>query len=357
MKVAIITDQHFGVRNDSPQFLDYYEKFYKDTFFPTLDNESISTVLVLGDTFDRRKYVNFNTLKRAKEMFFDELERRNIHVIMIVGNHDTFFKNTNDVNSVDLLLENYKNITVIENAKTIKIDGLEVCMLPWICAENYADSINEIKNTKASICMGHLEIAGFAMYRGMHSDEGLDRGLFDKFEYTFSGHYHHKHNFGSIYYLGNPYELTWQDYADPRGFHIFDFNTFDVLTFIQNPNSMFHKIMYDDKAESVIDINAKDLSKYTDTHVKVVVVNKTNPYLFEKFVNRLYQINPADVTIAEDFSELTEELNSDTIDQADDTLSILNKYVDTINEDHIDNSKLKNIFKELYVEALNPDTE
>lgn len=357
MKVAIITDQHFGVRNDSPQFLDYYEKFYKDTFFPTLDNESISTVLVLGDTFDRRKYVNFNTLKRAKEMFFDELERRNIHVIMIVGNHDTFFKNTNDVNSVDLLLENYKNITIIENAKTVKIDGLEVCMLPWICAENYVDSINEIKNTKASICMGHLEIAGFAMYRGMHSDEGLERGLFDKFEYTFSGHYHHKHNFGNIYYLGNPYELTWQDYADPRGFHIFDFGTLDVPTFIQNPNSMFHKIMYDDKAESVIDINAKDLSKYTDTHVKVVVVNKTNPYLFEKFVNRLYQINPADVTIAEDFSELTEELNSDTIDQADDTLSILNKYVDTIKEDHIDNSKLKNIFKELYVEALNPDTE
>ena len=357
MKVAIITDQHFGVRNDSPQFLDYYEKFYRDTFFPNLNSSFISTILVLGDTFDRRKYVNFNTLKRSKEMFFDELLKRNIKVYMLVGNHDTFFKNTNEVNSVDLLLKSYSNIEVIEDPKTITIDGFEVCMLPWICAENYQQSMDEIKNTNATICMGHLEIAGFAMYRGMHSHEGLSSELFNKFEYTFSGHYHHKHNFSNIYYLGNPYELTWQDYSDPRGFHTFDFATLDEPYFIENPNQMFHKIMYDDKAETVIDINAKNLDCYTDTHVKVVVVNKTNPYLFEKFVNRLYQVNPADVTIAEDFSELTEDLNSDTIDQADDTLSILNKYVDTIKEDHIDNNKLKNIFKELYVEALNPDTE
>jgi hypothetical protein len=246
---------------------------------------------------------------------------------------------------------------IIDHPTEIAVGDYKVCMLPWICADNYQDSMNVIKQSKANICMGHLEIAGFAMYRGMHSDEGLDRELFNKFEYTFSGHYHHKHNFGNIYYLGNPYELTWQDYSDPRGFHIFDFNTLDEPKFITNPNNMFHKIMYDDKAETVIEINAKDLSKYTNTHVKVVVINKTNPYLFEKFVNRLYQVNPADVSIAEDFSELTEDLNSDTIDQADDTLSILNKYVDTIKEDHIDNNKLKNIFKELYVEALNPDTE
>lgn len=337
--------------------MDYYEKFYRDIFFPSLDGDSISTVLVLGDTFDRRKYINFNTLKRTREMFFDELLARNINVIMLAGNHDTFFKNTNDVNSIDLLLNDYSNITIIDHPTEITVGEYKVCMLPWICADNYQDSMDVIKQSKANICMGHLEIAGFAMYRGMHSDEGLDRELFNKFEYTFSGHYHHKHNFGNIYYLGNPYELTWQDYSDPRGFHIFDFNTMDEPRFIANPNNMFLKIMYDDKAETVIEINAKDLSKYTNTHVKVVVINKTNPYLFEKFVNRLYQSNPADVSIAEDFSELTEDLNSDIIDQADDTLSILSKYVDTIKEDHIDNNKLKNIFKELYVEALNPDTE
>ncbi|NCA22519.1 MAG: hypothetical protein EBS86_15460 [Crocinitomicaceae bacterium] len=100
MKVAIITDQHFGARNDSTLFLDFYEKFYRDTFFPTLIKEKIDTVLILGDTFDRRKYINFFSLKRAKQMFFDPLFQMGIQVHMLAGNHDTYFKNTNDVNSV-----------------------------------------------------------------------------------------------------------------------------------------------------------------------------------------------------------------------------------------------------------------
>ena len=101
MKVAIITDQHFGARNDSTHFLDFYEKFYNEIFFPTIKSAGIDTVLILGDTFDRRKYVNFFTLKRAKQMFFDPLAQMGVDVHMLAGNHDTYFKNTNDVNSVD----------------------------------------------------------------------------------------------------------------------------------------------------------------------------------------------------------------------------------------------------------------
>ena len=356
MKVAIITDQHFGARNDSVHFLDYYEKFYKETFFPKLEEENIKTVLILGDTFDRRKYVNFYSLKRTKEMFFDRLANLGIKVHMLAGNHDTYFKNTNDVNSVDLLLREYDNINVIDTPQTIHLrfanGEYDVCMVPWICSENYEQCMAEIKNTSATLCMGHFEIAGFAMHRGMPSMEGLDRDIFKRFEYTFSGHYHHKSNSGNIYYLGNPYELTWQDYSDSRGFHIFDLDSRN-LHFVQNPNVMFHRIVYDDKLESIKDILNKDFSMYTNTYVKVVVLNKTNPYLFDQFMNKLYGINPIDITIAEDFIDLTEGLEDDMIDQAEDTLSILNKYVDSIQEENIDNNKLKNILRELYVEALN----
>jgi hypothetical protein len=277
---------------------------------------------------------------------------------MLAGNHDTYFKNTNDVNSVDLLLAEYNNINVINSPQTIHLNygetSYDVCMLPWICADNYENSMLEIKNTSATICMGHLEVAGFAMYRGMPSEEGLDRSLFNKFEYTFSGHYHHKSSSNGIYYLGNPYELTWQDYNDPRGFHLFDLGTRE-LEFIQNPNTMFHKITYDDKEESITDVTNKDLSKYTGTYVKVVVINKTNPYLFDKLMNNLYNVNPIDVTIAEDFTDLTEGIDDNMVDQAEDTLSILNKFVDNIKEDSIDNGKLKTLLKELYVEALNTE--
>jgi len=358
MKVAIITDQHFGARNDSIHFLDFYEKFYDEVFFPNIQAAGISTVLILGDTFDRRKYVNFFTLKKTKQMFFDPLHQMGIEVHMLAGNHDTYFKNTNDVNSVDLLLKEYDNITVIDSPQTIHLKyadtSYDVCMLPWICAENYDRSMEEVKNTSATICMGHLEVAGFAMYRGMPSHEGLDRALFRKFEYTFSGHYHHRSNADGIFYLGNPYELTWQDYNDDRGFHIFDLDG-RTLEFIKNPNKMFHRITYDDKKDTITDITNMELTQYAGKYVKVVVINKTNPYLFDKLMSNLYNVNPVDVTIAEDFTDLMEGVDDDTVDQAEDTLTTLNKYVESIKDESIDNDKLKTLLKELYVEALNTE--
>ena len=355
MKVAIITDQHFGARNDSIHFLDFYQKFYDEIFFPKLKEEGITTLLILGDTFDRRKYVNFFTYKRAREMFFDRLFELGIKVFMLAGNHDTYFKNTNEVNSVSLLLQEYTNITVIDSPQTIWLDEkYPICMVPWVCPENHDDTMFVLSDTDAQICCGHFEIAGFAMYRGMPSEEGLSRELFRKFDFTFSGHYHHRSNADGIYYLGNPYELTWQDYNDTRGFHVFDLST-RQLAFIPNTNIMFHKIVYDDKEESITEITGKDLSKYTNTYVKVVVVNKTNPFLFDRFMENLYKVNPIDITIAEDFTDLTEGVEDDMINEAEDTLTIINKYVDGIQEQHIDNNKLKSVLKELYVEALNTE--
>lgn len=351
-KVAIITDQHFGARNDSIHFLDFYEKFYKDTFFPAIDANGIRTVLILGDTFDRRKYVNFYSLKRAKEMFFDPLTERGIEVHMLAGNHDTYYKNTNEVNSIDLLLREYDLINVIDKPSTIYVGLTPICMMPWICPENYEESMQMLKETTADICMGHFEIAGFAMHRGMPSEEGLNREIFNRFDCTFSGHYHHRSNNGSIYYLGNPYELTWQDYADTRGFHIFDVQSRD-LDFIPNPNTIFHRIVYDDKDVSIKEYLSRDLSAYTKTYVKVVVVNKNNPYLFDQFMNNLYAVNPIDVTIVEDAIDLTEGTEDDKIDEAEDTITIINKYVDALQNDGIDNSRLKNMMREIYVEALN----
>lgn len=353
MKVALITDQHFGARNDSTMFLDFYEQFYKETFFPKIIEEEIKTVLVLGDTFDRRKYINFNTLQRSKDMFFNKLEELGITVYMLAGNHDTYYKNTNEVNSVDLLLKEYENIQVIDEPMTIhlnfKNDEDDILMIPWICADNYQRCLNEITHSRAKLCAGHFEIAGFAMYRGHPCEEGLNRELFRKFEYTFSGHYHHKSNADGIHYLGNPYELTWQDYNDPRGFHIFDLDSRDI-TFVRNPNIMFHRIVYDDTQELI-----KEFDEYVNKHVKVVVVNKTQPYMFDVFMDKLYGVNPSNITIVEDFTDLSEGLDDDMIDQAEDTLTIINKTVDTLAED-IDKIRMKNILRELYLEALNNDS-
>ena len=347
MKVAIITDQHFGARNDSVAFLDFFQKFYDNTFFPTIDAAGIDTVLVLGDTFDRRKYVNFYALDRAKKMFFDKLENRGITVYMLAGNHDTYYKNTNEVNSPDLLLTEYNNIEVIAEPKTINVNGFEVCMLPWICPENYQQSIDEIKNTTSTLCMGHLEIAGFAMYRGMESHEGFSAETFGKFDLVFSGHYHHRSDNGNIHYLGNPYELTWQDYNDPRGFHLFDFST-RQLDFIENPYRMFERLEYTDKEVEPIDLDQLELN---EKYVKLVVLEKTDFYKFDKFIQKLYNKGCHEIKIVEDFSEfeageINEEIN------LEDTVSVLSNYIESIETD-VDKEKVKSYMRGLYTEAIN----
>jgi DNA repair exonuclease SbcCD nuclease subunit len=347
LKVAIITDQHFGARNDSIAFLDFFQKFYDDTFFPALDANNINTVLILGDTFDRRKYVNFYSLQRAKEMFFDKLASRGITVHMLAGNHDTYYKNTNDVNSPDLLLREYDNINVIDHPATIYVDETPICMMPWICPENYQDSIDTIADTKAEICMGHFEIAGFAMYRGMESHEGLAKSLFDKFDLVFSGHYHHRSDDKHIYYLGNPYELTWQDYSDPRGFHLFDTTT-RGLEFICNPHTMFSRVEYNDKEVEPVDLDALDLK---DKFVKLVVANKTDYYKFDKFIQKLYNKGCNEIKIVENMSEFEEgEVGEDI--NLEDTVSVLSHYIDSVETD-VDKEQVKTFMKSLYTEAVN----
>lgn len=347
MKVAIITDTHWGARNDSLAFIQFFEKFYTNVFIPKLIEEKIDTVLMLGDTFDRRKYTNHVSLHHAKKIYFDPLQKMGIKIHMIVGNHDTAYKNTNDVNSPSLLLTEYDNISVINDPVTIDLNGTQICMMPWICADNYQQSLDEMKNTKADLCMGHFEISGFAMYRGHESQDGLSKEIFNKFDMVFSGHYHHRSDDGHIYYLGNPYELTWQDYNDTRGFHLFDLSD-RSLEFVPNPYTMFARIEYNDKDQEPVDLNSLQLK---DCYLKLIVVNKTDYYKFDKFIQKLYTKGCIDIKIIEDMSEFSEGEVADDIN-LEDTISVLTNYIDSVETD-VDKEEIKTFMKSLYTEAVN----
>lgn len=355
-KIALITDTHWGVRNDNQHFIEYYNEFYKNVFFPRLEEEGIKHVLMLGDTFERRKYTNHVTLHYAKKYYFDELERRGLQAWMLIGNHDAAYKNTNYVNVPELALSEYDNITMISNeATTIEIDGTKICMVPWMNAENYQQCMQEMKDTKAEICCGHFEIKGFAMYRDSYSEEGLDRKIFKKFEYTFSGHYHHKSNSDGIHYLGNPYPLTWFDYGDERGFHILDLGNRD-LEFIQNPYEMFVKFVYDDTDKDFGDILDHDVSNVQNKYVKIIVLNKTNPFAFDSFVDKIYKSNPADLSIVDEVINSRMDEDEESL-ESQDTLSILNGYIDGLTDNSIEPNRLKSLMREVYVEALNTESD
>ena len=223
MKVAIITDTHYGARKGSKHLHDYFEKFYDDVFFPTLEKEGITTVIHMGDAFDSRKSIDYQSLEWAKRVVFDRLKKYDVH--MIVGNHDCYYKNTNNVNSPGLLLQTYKNIKTYNKIEEVVIDNLKVLFIPWINAENYQNSVNAIKVSDSICAMGHLELNGFRAHRGHVMEEGMACDVFEKFDKVFSGHYHTRSDNGRIFYLGNPYEMFWNDVNDTRGFHIFNTDT------------------------------------------------------------------------------------------------------------------------------------
>lgn len=352
MKIAIITDTHWGIRNDNVSFLDNNKMFLDNTFFPRIAKEGITNVLHLGDLVDRRKYINYNTANRLRRDFLDPLSGMGINLTLVAGNHDTYFKNTNDVNALqELVVGKYSNATVYDkHAELVKFGNLPILLIPWICDDNRNQVLEAVQRGGTSICAGHLEIQGFEMYRGSIVSHGDDRSIFGRYDMVLSGHYHHRSSDGSIFYLGSHGEFTWSDFDDPRGFHILDTETLE-LTFVENPYKMFKKIWYNDADENFLnaDIN---YSSYKNTLLKVIVTNKTNPYWFDKFVENLESENPIDIQIVEDHLNLDLEDDMDIVNEAESTLDIFKKYIDNYEIKNINKEKLSKKIIELYNEAL-----
>jgi DNA repair exonuclease SbcCD nuclease subunit len=269
---------------------------------------------------------------------------------VLIGNHDTYFKNTNSINSVQGLLSAYSKFNIYVEPTEINIGQRDILFLPWICDDNYDRSRKLIEETKAQVCMGHLELIGFEMHAGhINNDKGMSSTFFDKFFMTLTGHFHHKSSKNGIHYLGSPYPMTWNDWGDTRGFHIFDTISLD-LTFIENPTSIFCKLFYDDSNETFESLVEKDYSGLAGMFIKIIVQNKTNPYWFDQFIESVQKVNPSDISIVD--ASFEENSGEEVLDEAKDTISILNDYVKGLKL-QLHEKELLSLFNDLYTEAIN----
>jgi DNA repair exonuclease SbcCD nuclease subunit len=349
MKIALITDTHFGARNDNTAFLDYFEKFYEKQFFPTLLERGIDTIIHLGDIVDRRKYISYVTLRRMKDMFIDKCNEHNINLHVIIGNHDVPYKNTNEINSMMELFRD-TGISYYSEPETLTFDGHDILLMPWINNQNYTAAIDAMKNTPAQVMFGHLEVQGAFMDRGNRNEHGMEVSTFDKFEVVCSGHFHHKNKIGNVQYLGCPYEITWIDYQDPKGFHVYDTDTRE-LEFVRNPYSMFHKVFYSDDGKTVEEVLDFDFDVYNNTFVKVIKQNCDNPYWFDLFMDRMMKVNPINIQVVDDNLNLNLDSEDDIVDEAEDTITIMSKYIESMPE-NVPKKKLDNLMRTLYNEAM-----
>lgn len=345
MTVALITDQHLDGRKGSVAFWEYFKKFYDEIFFPTLEKRGIRTVIDLGDTFDNRKGIDFNVWNRVRLHYFQRLEDMGIQVHMILGNHCVYYKNTNEINSPELLLKDFGNIEIYSKPETVMIEGTKILMLPWINSQNFEETMRWINDTSAEIAMGHLELNGFEVTPGMKMEHGMDPSIFKKFKQVFSGHYHHKSSRGNITYLGNPYQMFWNDYKDERGFHLYEPST-NKLSRVKNPFEIFKKVYYNDSTDSHLNF---DINECSNSFVKIIVEDKKDYYQFETFVDSVFATQPHDVKIIETLVNdvFVEE---EDVTEVKDTLTLLNEYIDEV-ELTVDKNKLKGVMKSLYIES------
>ena len=346
MKLAVLNDTHCGVRNSSDIFLKYQERFFGEVFFPYLKENNITQILHLGDYYDHRKFVNFKALNDNRKVFLEPMRDLGITMDIIPGNHDVYYKNTNQLCSLKELLGYFtSNVNILMEPTVLDYDGLKIGCLPWINAENSERYLNWLQNVKCDWIGAHLELSGFDMMRGIKSPHGMSSDLFKRFEVVMSGHFHTKSSKDNIYYLGSQMEFTWADAGDPKHFHIIDTET-RVLTPVRNPLTMFTKIFYDD-TKGVPQINKESLEEH---FVKVVVVNKTDPFKFDKFIDAIQQIKVHELKIAETFDEFIGANVLDDNISVEDTTELLDSYIEAVETD-LDKDRMKTTMRSLYVEA------
>ena len=347
MKLAILNDTHCGVRNSSEIFLKNAEDFYSKVFFPYCQEHEIEQIVHLGDYYDHRKFVNFKALNHNRKHFLDQMRKFEMKMDIIPGNHDTYYKNTNDLNSLKELLGYYMNeVHIIMEPTVMEYGSLKMAMLPWINQENYESSMSFVRECKADWLGGHLELNGFEMMRGVKQTHGMDSKLFNKFELVLSGHYHVSSRRDNIWYLGSQMEFFWSDAHDPKAFHVIDTETRKIEK-VKNPYTLFHKIVYNDEE---IDYNNTELPNLENKFVKVVVVNKKDQFVFDRFIDRIQNQDIYELKIAENFSEFIGENVEDEEVNFDDTTTIVDSYIEAVDTD-LDKDKIKVQVRELMTEA------
>lgn len=347
-EIALITDVHFDVRNGSKFFLDKYEAFFSEIFFPEIKKRGIKHLLILGDVWEYRTKLSAVSLHRALKMFYDRLEAEGIQVYMIYGNHDVAYRNTNEVNLVDFIGKMYDNVHVVKTAETIDINGTPINMVSWINNANLQENLEFIASCPPTILCGHFEINSFEMHKGHLCETGLDKKIFDRFDMVFSGHFHTVSNDGRIFYLSNPFQTNWGDYGQKKGFWTLDLKT-RAMEHIQNTFDVYDKIIYTDD----LDIVDYDYTQHADKIVRVYVQSyaTTNRNKLDLFLEKL-----SFVSYTNELMEIddTVTIDSDGNIEFVDNRQLIEAYVnDFIQNDAIDKAKLLNMFTEMYEEALN----
>jgi len=278
MKIGLIGDLHLGCRGNSRYMMEFSHDYIlrKIDYFASI---GIEDIILAGDITDNRTIIHMLNINFLRKTLKAKIEEHDLNVIVLAGNHDSFYKHELTITSVELLMSDYcKVVTTPWNFND------EIDIIPWVCDGNEVH-VNDYLSSPSKYCVGHFELQGFQLSKNVYSKDGMDAAKLKSYTKVLSGHYHVKQDAGNIFYLGTPYPVTWTEYGTQKGVYVLD-TDLDTLKFIENDDSdsLFH----------VVNFNTEPDFKYEDCIGKVVkcnIIEKATPVKMKKFFEEMGNID------------------------------------------------------------------
>lgn len=240
MKTILITDTHFGTRQNSNTWLNSQMDFIYKQLIPYIKENGPIRLVHLGDVFDSRSTIS--TLVASKVVaVFKELSELVEEFIIIAGNHDFYSPTSNEVDTLNLLLGNL-NIKIITKCAMVDEESKHI-YIPWYSWIEEKQCIQDLIYThNIKRAFTHADIINEPI--NIHCQE------------IYSGHIHIPNCKGNIRNLGSTYALNFADANSRRGFYVIHDD--GKFQFIENKISIkFHRL-YNSDIFTVPDWNKND---------------------------------------------------------------------------------------------------
>jgi len=341
LKTIILGDLHFGARGDDPYYYDRQRQFFTEQLFPYMRKNNIDTIWQLGDMFETRKTTNNSMLQNIRNDIFDYMSENDIKFYTLAGNHDLFLRHSSRIYNPANALADYDNLKFVREFETINFDGLDVDFVGWMNDDNKDRIAKKIRKSPSPLALGHFEIVGFSMHKGIESRSGHKAKFLSGYKQVFSGHFHTESTSGNIKYLGTPYETSWADFKDKKGFTVFDTETFET-EYIQNHNYVFMKVDY-----PVESMETFDYASYEGKVVKCMVNDRDDK--LDYFLDNLSKVKTKELLVIDNIDFIIDGGAEDDV-EVESTLTVLLKTVD--NSQMKNKAKVIKLIKEIYAESL-----
>jgi DNA repair exonuclease SbcCD nuclease subunit len=342
---AYFTDIHFGKKANSQQhnedclaFIDWFcDQVKKDG--------KIDYVAFLGDWNENRSALNIATLNYSYQGA-KKLDSLGIPVYFVVGNHDLYQRHTRDVHSI-IHFQEFKNFVLIDQPTVVKEIENEALFVPYMFHDEYPSLT---KYLKMPYWAGHFEFKGFEVTGyGMILPVGPDPTDFKGPKHIVSGHFHKRQANNNVIYMGNAFPMDFGDAGDSaRGLMIYDHVKMEPTWTDWDKCPMYIKTVLSEVLDGHITLpNQARVKVLVDMPISFEESNFMRKHYTEKKNLREF--------VLEESPEITAAITDTEVKSVDmskyDKLSTVDELVrqmlTDIENDHIDNNKLIQIYTSL----------